>query len=443
MRLEEYPDPKGDPRYIPYIALVRDTAWQQLYQKYRGQIDEQFAFLAFRTAPLVASSTMDAKVASADMASRMMVWAEIGRPNQREWLPNKKYDSAGDDGLYPSGYHLFAAEPSATLRASIERNEKARLAPLSEEPKPNSTSAGSSHYEDRLWKGWLLPASDADTWFVAGSAEYHQVLQSKDVEDAMNVQRTIWRGLQASAATPLDQYRRERAKGVLFLDSLRVKMGDDAFLKLMSDYFAANTTKAVTGDSFLEKAGLNRTVAHLDEIDPPDGPAYLLNDIWRRLPSSVIVYGTLRDVGANRYAAEQLQHSFLNGYESEVPIYKDFAASDELLRHRDVVFVGRPEANSALALWAARLGLDYQGASFTINGEVHASEREGMLLAADNPLDSTHMVLVVAGNDALSTVKVQGTDLTANEYTIFRDGDGPVKGFLLRNVPRHSAQAGN
>ena len=444
VRLEGYPDPKGDPSYIPYIALVRDTAWQQLYRKYRGQIDEQFAFLAFRTAPLVASSTMDAKLATADMASRMMVWAEIGRPNQREWLPNKKYDFAGDDGLYPSGYHLFAAEPSATLRASIEHNEEARLAPSAAASQPTSTSAGNpAHYEDRLWKGWLLPASDADTWFVAGSAEYYRVLESKDAEDAMNVQRSIWRSLQGSAATPLDQYRRERAKGVLFLDSLRVKLGDDTFLKLMSDYFSANTTKTVTADSFLEKAGLNRTVAHLDDIDPPEGPSYLLNDIWRRLPSSVIVYGTLHDAGANRYAAEQLQHSFLNGYESEVPIYKDFAVSDEFLRHRDVVFVGRPEANSALALWSARLGLDYQGASFRINGEVHASEREGLILAADNPLDSTHMVLVVAGNEALSTVKAQETDLTTSEYTIFRDGDAPLKGFLSRSVPRRSAQAGN
>ena len=65
---------------------------------------------------------------TADMASHMMVWAEIGRPNQREWLPNKKYDFDGDDGLYPSGYYLFGAEPSATLRASIEQNEKVRMA---------------------------------------------------------------------------------------------------------------------------------------------------------------------------------------------------------------------------------------------------------------------------------------------------------------------------
>ena len=48
----------------------------------------------------------------------------------------------------------------------------------------------------------------------------------------------------------------EEAKGVLFLDSLRRKMGDDAFLKLMADYFAANTTKTVTAQSFLDKAGV-------------------------------------------------------------------------------------------------------------------------------------------------------------------------------------------
>ena len=148
----------------------------------------------------------------------------------------------------------------------------------------------------------------------------------------------------------------------------------------------------------------------------------------------MIVYGTLRDAGANRYAAEQLQHKFLNAYESAVPIYKDFEVSDDLLRHRDVVFVGRPEANSALALWSARLGLDYEGAAFKINGDVHASERQALVFAAENPLDRACMVLVIAGNDALSTVKAQDTELTADQYILFRDGDSPVKGFLDRDT---------
>jgi len=442
VRLEDYPDPGSDPEFIPYVPTMRDMAWKRLYDKYHGQIDEQFGFLAFRTAPLVAVATMDAKVVTADMASKMMVWAEMGRPNEREWLPDKKYDFAGDDGLYPSGYYLFQAEPTATLRAAIEQNEKTRLAAAHGAAPPSTTEAkNTAHYDGRLWKGWVLPATDGDTWFVAGSAEYERVLQSGDVDEAMNAQRAVWRSLQAKADSPLDEYRRERSKGVLFLDSLRVKMGDDAFLGLMKDYFAANTTKAVTAESFLEKAGLNQSVAHLDDIDPPDGPKYLMNDIWRRLSSAVIVYGTLRDAGANRYAAEQLQHNFLNGYESQVPIYKDFAASDELLRDRDVIFVGRPESNSALAAWSSRLGLDYEGAEFKINGQVHASEREALILSTENPLNAARMVLVVAGNDALSTVKAQDADLTADEYMIFRDGESPVKGFIAARVAQSGQRA--
>ena len=445
VRLEDHPDPSSDPDFIPYVPLVRDTAWQQLYQKYHGQIDEQFGFLAFRTAPLVAASTMDAKVVTADMASHMMVWAEIGRPNQREWLPNKKYDFDEDDGLYPSGYYLFGAEPSTTLRASIGQNEKMRMADTAGTGTPRAVSANNkADYTDRLWKGWLLPSSDSDIWFVAGSAEYSQVLQSKDVDEAMNAQRAIWRSLQASAATPLDQYRRERSRGVLFLDSLRIRMGDDAFLKLMRDYFAAHTTKTVTADSFLEKAGLTRVAAHLDAIDPPEGPAYLVNDIWRRLPSAILVYGTMRDAGANRYAAEQLQHNFLNGYESEVPVYKDFEVSDDLLRHRNVVFVGRPETNSAVARWSMQLGLDFDGATFRINGDMHTSEREALILATENPLDPTCMVLLVAGNDALSTVKAQNVELTADQYIIFRDGNSPLKGFLAPGMASlQRARTGN
>jgi len=444
VRLEEFPDPKSDPYFIPYVQGPRDTAWLQLYNKYRGQIDEQFGFLAFRTAPLVAAPTMDAKVVTADMASQMMVWAEFGRPNQREWLPDKKYDFAGDDGLYPSGYYLFDAHADETLRASIEQNEKMRLSGSHEAATPASSAAASAHYGDRLWKGWVLPASDSDTWFVAGAAEYYRVLESGNVGEAMNAQRAVWRSLQVSATTPLDQFRRERSRGVLFLDSLRQKMGDDAFLKLMRDYFAAHATKSVTAESFLEQAGLTRVSAHVDAIDPPDGPAYLVSDIWRRLPSAVIVYGTLRDAGANRYAAEQLQHKFLNAYESEVPVYKDFEVSDDLLRHRDVVFVGRPEANSALARWSAQLGLEFEGATFKINGNVHASEREAVVFAAENPLDRARMVLVIAGNDALSTVKAQDTELTADQYMVFRDGDHPIKGFLDSAVSStQRARAGN
>jgi len=438
VRLEDYPDPEGDGGYIPYVPEPRDLAWQDLYRKYRGHIDEQFGFLAFRTAPLVSASTMDAKVLTSDMASHLMVWAAIGKPNQREWLP-QKWDSSKDAGLYPSGYYLFRQEPSDSLRAALQENEKARLAALTDPPQPADAAVKDPpSFEGRLWKGWVLPTTDSDMWLVAGSAAYKRLLQSKDVAEALDAERTTWRGLELTSDTPANHFQRERAKGVLFLDSLRTKMGDAAFLKLMRDYFAANTTKTVTAQSFLDQAG-----AKIDAIDPPDGPAYLIRDIWGKLGSSIIVYGTLRDAGANRYAAEQMQNRFLDRYESQVPIYKDFEVNDDLLRNREVVFIGRPESNSAIARWSEKLGLDYNGAAFTINGKVHASERDALILAAQNPLDATRMVVVIAGNDALSTVKAQKADLTADEYIILKDGDSPTKGFLRHNPAsgQHSVQA--
>ena len=97
-----------------------------LYHKYRGQIDEQFGFLAFRTAPLVSSSTMDAKIATADMAQNLMLWAAIGKPNQREWVAGGR-DRQGyekNDGLFPSGYHLFRGEVSGGTRRRYSGERK-------------------------------------------------------------------------------------------------------------------------------------------------------------------------------------------------------------------------------------------------------------------------------------------------------------------------------
>jgi hypothetical protein len=411
VRLENYPDPAARPGYIPYVPYYRDLAWNKLYQQYNGKIDEQFAFLAFRTAPLVSASTMDAKVATSDMAKNMMVWAEIGKPNQREWVPSH-VSYAKNDGLYPSGYVLLSAKAPQGLDVAV---------PAKPAAKPETKSIT---YKDKLWKGWLLPAADADTWFVAGSAAYYRVLDSDNVERAVSAERARYRGLRLGPVNDMTRVGLEEAKGALFLDSLRRQMGDDRFLKLMSEYFKANTTKVVTAQSFLDQAGVKFAFP-----EPTAGPAYLASDIWHNLPTAVIVYGTVREAGANRYAAEQMQARFLERYESRVPVYKDFEVSDDLLRDRDVVFVGRPEANSALAAWAARLGLDYQGAGFKIDGESHESEREGLVLAATNPLNPAHMVLSVTGNDALRTVKAAKLDGPA-QYVLLDDGNPAKNGFI-------------
>jgi hypothetical protein len=384
------------PEYVPFVPTVRDLAWQNLYQKHRGQIDEQFAFTAFRTAPLVSASTMDAKVVTADMANRMMVWGAIGKPNQREWVaPRGGYEK--NDGLYPSGYALFTIAPPN----HVAEIEQARLAPKqTEAPQPQRADRRAALDKTRLWKGWIIPAGDADTWLAAGTAAYYSLLQSDDIDKAVEARRLQYRGLKLAPDNGMTHFRIEETKGVLFLDAFRRKLGDDKFLTLMSDFFAANTTKTVTAQSF--------PVA-FEFTEPADGAAYSVSDMRGRLGTAVIVYGTQREAGANRYAAEQLQATYLNQFESIVPIYKDFEVGDEQLAHKDVVFIGRPESNTALAAWSQKLGLAYENAAFKVENHTYASEREALAWAAKNPQDGGHMVLVLAGNDALRTVKLATT----------------------------------
>ncbi len=413
VNLEYQPDPQGAPAYVPFVPRPRDLAWQDLYRQYKGQIDEQFAFLAFRSAPIVSVTAGDAKVATADMTKGLMVWAEMGRPNQSAWQAPAS-NPGPNRGLYPGGYYLFGAQASENLLGNVRKSEEARVAGKASEAKPKKPSPD---YSDRLWKGWVLPASDADTWFVAGSATYYRLLGSEDFEQALEAERIRYRRLKLSPDDARNRFSREEIKGALFLDQLRRKIGDDAFFQLMESYFAANATKTVTAQSFLDKAG-----AAFEFTEPGDGPAYLPGDIRQRLKSAVIVYGTVAEAGANRFAAEQLQSRYRDNDQINVAILRDFEVSDDELRHRDVIFVGRPATNSALAGWAAKIGLHYNGAVFERDGATFASERNSLVMAAANPLYAAHMVLLFAGNDPLHTVEALGTETSQTPAVVLEDG---------------------
>lgn len=423
VRLEDQPDPRGEPMHVPYVPGPRDLKWEELYREYKGQIDEQFAFLAFRTPPLVTASSMDAKVATADMASHLMVWAVFGKPNQREWVPSPraKENFAGNNGLYSSGYRMIAAEPNESLRTAIQENELARTAGHSAAAKDEKKA---TDYKDRLWKGWVLPASDADDWFTAGSAAYYRDLQSDDLAKAMSAHWASYRAATIGEPNAMNKFAVEAHKGALMLDQMRREVGDDRFFKAMTDFFAANATKTVTGQSFLDAAGVK-----VELPADPGGTTYLASDIARHLATAIIVYGTVTDAGANRYAAEQLQKQYLDWYESMLPIRKDYEASDEELKTHDVIFVGRAETNSALNAWKGRIGLESDGGLFRIAGKEHASETEAVAFAASNPLDHHHMVLVLAGNNALETVHMASVGLNRTEFTVYDSAKETSAGF--------------
>ena len=426
VRLEYKPDPKDAPEHIPYVPGSRDLKWQEMYEQHKGNIDEQFAFLAFRTAPLVSSAAMDAKVVTADMANRMMVWAVIGKPNEREWVPSERQREGyqKNDGLYSSGYRLITVDPSEALRMAVTQNETERK---DAKAAPEGHEKTRPSYRNKVWEGWILPASADDIWLSAGSEEYYHDLQSDDLDQRMKAHWVEYRAAKlADPETAITHFEEESNRGAILLDTLRKGMGDDRFFEFMQKYFAANTTKPVKASTFLEAAGTTPTMP-LDK----GGPEHLCRDIMGQLSHAIIVYGTVTEASANRYAAEQLQKGLLNRYESAITIRKDFEVTDGELKAHDVIFVGRPETNSAVAGFRHRLDLDYEGADFRLNGKDHASETEGLMFAAANPLDHARMFLLVAGNSGLQTVKLASSRPVEAEFAIYESGKLADSGFRV------------
>jgi len=459
VRLEYAPDPHAAPEDLPFVPAPRDIKWQEMYQSYKGKIDEGFAALAFRTAPLVSSTTMDAKIATSEMAKRMMTWALFGKPNQREWVPSpmQKDQFAANDGLYSSGYRLFQGHPADAIKMLLDAAPKA--SPISAQTAGDmpggrggrrggrgGTSASSN---ENLWKGWILPASDTDVWLTAGATGYHSVAGTSDVDMRIEAFRAQYRAAALDGEQPLSKiaastissnwHTLAEAKGVLLLDALRRAMGDDAFYALMKDFFDKNTTKTVHASDFIAAAGPAQQALFAKWLngtglpDTGDGPMYSAGDLRRRLSSTIIVYGTLIEAGANRYAAEQWQKQFLDQFESAVPIRKDFEATERELADHDILFIGRPETNSALAAWAKPLALDYDGTAFQLAGKDHSSENDAMVLAGTNPMNRKRMVLIAAGNSPLGTVLLtRGAGFVQAQYQVYDSGRPGESGFLTK-----------
>ncbi len=426
VRMEVLSDSKGRPEDLTFQPSVRDVKWRELYRRHVGSIDEQFAFLAFRTSPIVSASAMDAKVATAEMARNQMVWAAIGKPNQRERLAQEWDRNGINDGLYPSGYRLFAAQTAAPAAAPAKASQ-----PGAKEEKVDA---------DRLWSGWISPASDGDVWLSGGAAAYFRILSDAHPNRVLDAFRVAARSYMIAADTPLSKIRLSfdsdqpnrlaTAKGALLLDALRNELGDDRFFGCMRAFFDAHTTQRVSSAEFrqqAEKAAGKPLASFFDAwLDgkgiPGDkgGVSYLANEIGSRFGSLLIVYGTMADAGANRYAAEQFRlHDY---FEHSPAIRKDFEVTDEDLRTHDVVFIGNPDSNQALAQVAARIGLKYAQGVFAAGGKEHSSEYDALIHASANPFDPRRMVLVIAGNSALETVRAAKAELPARPFAVLTQG---------------------
>lgn len=443
VRLETKPSLTERPTSMVFRPTERDVTWVELYRKHKGKIDANFGKEAFTTAPVCASSSLDAKFTTSDLAAKMSTYAVFGPPRSDVWDPRpaqvEKNGEAVRSLVGNDWTVLDAKKPEAAPSDALAAVD---LGP--EWNRKRSSRPGDA--SKAAWKGTILPKSNADVWLATAFAEYERIasleksLASADPKKPMTEEavermavelfaprsRYLTAVRRLGADVPLTKFdpsfeRNEGLdivanKGVLFLAHLRKQIGSEAFDAAMTEFGRLFAGKPASADEFrstLERHAKKpleaEFAAWLNELglpNDPGGPVWGTASFMAEPEKAVIVVGTRGDVAGNRAAAKRLQHnikwSFCN---CEIPIVEDVKAR-ELIGDRHVLLVGRPETNLIAAEWMKQWPVAFGPASFQVNGKRYANAGSAVVAAMENPQSKRYSAVIFAGLSADATLRL-------------------------------------
>jgi hypothetical protein len=495
VRLETLASTDGRPASTVWRPSDRDKKWLELYDRYKGKMDEGFGKVAFTTAPIAAFRSVDAKFTTTDMAKGLRTWALFGPPLGRTWQPT--FD---ERQRFPEVQPLVS-NPWTVLHSSAPTREKdsalavdlhdpedgrrkVETAPTLESPAGRGGRRFADAQELPAWHGTLLAKGDADTWLVTGFANYERIVASENTmrkrgggklsaEDRDRLAVSLFQhrseyelGRRARPELPLartkadvrqsDWYRVASGKGVLVLHALRGELGAEKFVTVMEEFGKQNGGRRVSTEEFrafvmkgadrklddffdrwLQETGLPTPKEGEKSSDVPtglEGGPFGVQTFFAELEQTLIVYGTHDDAAANREAAMELQKAIIErGPNITVPVKSDREATDDDLKGHHLLLVGRPETNAALTRLRPALPMTFGSQSYSVRGETYAHMNSGVLVAAENPLDHRYSVVVAAGMSAAATVRVAPmlARATANAEVVIYPSGATNKAFVI------------
>jgi hypothetical protein len=450
-RLETLPSTSDRPGNVIFRPRDRDKMWIKLYEEHKGKIDADFGKLAFTTAPIAAFPSFDAKFTTTAMAKEMKTWALFGPPLGKSWQP--KFE---ERELFPE-IRALASNPWTVLhpRAPAEPAKGAVVAVDLEGPKDGPAMWDEPPIHTKpAWHGTLLPKADADVWLAAAFADYERIVsleqailkrraeRTKDekpdsrkdekADDDLLPVRVALYGYRseylAAARVAGDQplskiksdvsrdewYRMAVGKGVLVLDELRQRLGNDEFAAMMDEFGRAHAGKQVTTAEFVQHVTKlpGKKLGGFFEtwLDKPGlmskGGTFTTQSFHAELDQALIVYGTADEVASNREAAEELQKSIIRHWNNvTVPIKADKDVSDDELKKHHLVLIGRPDSNRVVARVKESLPIQFGPKSFVLNGETYAHMTSAVIVAGENPMEPRYSVVAIAGLSADATLR--------------------------------------
>ena len=257
VRSEYGANPDNAPADLAFNTWNRDIAFQEAFKTYgKGGFDIDASTRLMASSPINRPHACDGKLTTAEMAEKLVFIAHQGKTTQREKMVGGRWiaDLPGATPHLTHGYTAFSpiwiTAKLQAARASWKPEKAAKTAPA-----PDVTAVKEAYSFDAkgLWTGTIQPATDAENWFVSGSAAYWQQMKNLPAVPAKAFEtqsaaladlntRHLWLDAKEGAKAPLatsteydhySAYQIPRIRGVFALHQLRLQLGNATFAKAM------------------------------------------------------------------------------------------------------------------------------------------------------------------------------------------------------------------
>jgi hypothetical protein len=285
VRKEYAPDPSNAPFDLAFNTWNRDIAFVNFYKEHKGKIDATAAVNLLATSPINRPHACDGKVTTSEMAKHLMLFAHFGKVTLREKFPEKNSRLVAD--LPNAIPHLSLGYTTFSPVFVAEKLKEQRRAQTLRQVRRTDDMAGTGEAytfdKSTLWHNTVYPATDADNWFVSGSAAYWNMLNGlpsegraalsslSDQLSDMNTRLlyTVSREGRLAAInakrdyTEYKDYVIPRIRGTFLLHQMRLILGNQAFSRFMNavhDRFKNSPMSTAQFASLAEKEGVRKSI---------------------------------------------------------------------------------------------------------------------------------------------------------------------------------------
>lgn len=259
----------------------RDLAFVEFFKKYNGRFTANVGVDILASSPTNRPHACDGKLTTTEMAKQMVFMAHFGKVTLREKIPAKENrlmpDSPEAIPHLSLGYSIISPLlVTEKLKALKEQQDRAQRKASSESPKPDISEVKDIYSFDSrtLWHNTVYPASTKENWFVSGTAAYWEMLNRlpTDADKAVTQLsdqlaeldcQLLYTVSREGALAPLqaqlcydryNHYKIPRIRGTFLLHQLRLKLGNEAFSKLMNSVHDRFREKPMTYRDFIAAA---------------------------------------------------------------------------------------------------------------------------------------------------------------------------------------------